>query len=55
MTEDRDAFLRGNKLPDTDVLKKMVVPQGKQGVHTKLKELGKLSSWPPIFRYFVFY
>ena len=43
MAEDRDEFLRGNKLPKAAVLKKMMVPSGKQGVHAKLKKLGKLN------------
>ena len=40
----RNTFLSGTELPDGALMKNLMVPHGKQGVHEKLKELGKHSS-----------
>ena len=41
MEAKRDEFLGGNELPEGALLKTLMVPSGRQGVHDKLKELGK--------------
>ena len=41
MSADKDAFLAGAELPDAALVKSMMVNTGKQGVHDKLKGLGK--------------
>jgi hypothetical protein len=41
MAAEKTAFLSGGELPDGALLKSMSVPTGKQGVHEKLKGLGK--------------
>ena len=48
MSADRNTFLAGAELPDGALIKSMMVPTGKQGVHEKLKGLGKPICTPSI-------
>ena len=41
MDADKVAFLAGKELPDTALVKTLLVASGEQGVPTKLKEKGE--------------